>query len=390
MRVPTDYQPGYERARLLNPGVADNYIAHLMVGDPEGDSVMEDLAGIDQKKTSHWMRLAMDDPYDSELRVAPSSFVNFVRDMDPPPDWVDFDEFLPGCRAFHRNGKLILAAFLVSSIEGFTSNISRSFNLTGRVRDQGVRRLGQNNRFITEIFMPGGLQRYGDGWKLSVRLRVVHAQVRRLLAASPEWNTEEWGVPLSQAHMAHALTTFSVRMLQFLKSLGAVYSEEEYHSFVAAWRYAGHLMGTPETILFRDAEEAKQLFKVAMMCEPLGTVDSIALTNGAINSAPLVAGITDRSEQKELVRYIYSVTRALIGEEMSTAMRFPSNTSLAVLPMFRARERLYRIRNMIVRKRSRMHPFNNFVTVLENSTFDEAGINYRWPDHVYSEESSKW
>lgn len=375
---------------MVAPAVADSYIAHMMVGDPEGDALMEEIADVDQRQTSDWVRLAMNDPYDRALRAAPSSFVEFVRGMDPPPDWVDLDAFGPGCRAFHRNGKLILAAFLLSSIEGFTTNISRSFNLTGRVRDEGVRRLGQNNRFITEVFLPGGLQRYGDGWKLSVRLRFVHAQVRRLLSNSEEWDTGAWGIPLSQAHMGHALTTFSVRMLEFLKALGGVYGDEEYHSFVAAWRYAGHLMGTPETILFRDAAEAEQLFKIAMMCEPLGTDDSIILTNGAINSAPLVAGVTEPSERRALARYIYSVTRALIGNEMSTAMRFPAGTSRMVLPLFRARERYYRARNRILPKYSRVHAFTNFTTLLENSTFDDAGISYRWPDHAHAEVSSKW
>ena len=390
MLVPTDYRPGYEKARQIAPDTADNYIAHMMVGDPEGDAVMEELAHIDQLQTSRWLRLAMNDPYDPDLSDAPSSLVDFVKGMEPPPDWVDFDAFLPGCRAFLRNGKLVLAAFLLSSIEGFTTNISRSFNLTGRVRDEGVRRLGQNNRFITEVFLPDGLRRFGDGWKLSVRLRFVHAQVRRLLADSPEWDTEAWGVPLSQAHMGYALTTFSVRMLEILKALGAVYSDEEHDSFVAAWRYAGHLMGTPETILFRDAEEAKRLFKIAMMCEPLGTDDSILLTNGAINSAPLVAGITEPSERRELARYIYSVTRALVGDEMSTAMRFPPGSSRTVLPLFRARERYYRVRSKLVPGRARVHAFSSFTTLLENSTFDDAGINYRWPDHAHAEVSTKW
>lgn len=388
--VPSDYRPGHEKARQVDLDVADNYIAHMMVGDPEADALMGELDGIDQRQTSHWVKCAMDDPYHSALRAAPSKFVEFVRGMDPPPSWVDLDAFVPGCRAFHRNAKLILAAFLLSSIEGFTTNISRSFNLTGRVRDEGIRRLGQNNRFITEIFLPGGLQRHGDGWKLSVRLRFVHAQVRRLLNNSEEWDTEAWGIPLSQAHMGYALTTFSVRMLDFLKSLGAVYSDEEYHSFVAAWRYAGHLLGTPETILFRDAAEAKQLFKIAMMCEPLGTDDSIILTNGAINAAPLVAGITEPSARRELAQYIYSVARALIGDELSEAMRFPAGSSKMVLPMFRARERYYRVRNKLLPKYGRVHAFTNFTTLLENSTFDDAGISYRWPDSVYAEESSKW
>ena len=390
LRIPTDYKAGYERARAVAPERADNYMAHTLIGDPEGDALMEELASIDQNVTARWVSRAMSDPNDSRLSEAPSSFVDFVKGMEPPPEWVDASDFRPGIRAFHRNAKLILAAFVLSSIEGFTTNISRSFNMTGRVRDQGVRRLGNNNRFITEIFLPGGLDRTGDGWKLSVRLRFVHAQVRRLLNESDEWDTEAWGVPLHQAHMGYALTTFSVRMLEYLKKLGAVFNEEERRSYTAAWRYAGHLMGTPETILFRNEHEAKELFDIAMLCEPFGTEDSIILSNGAINAAPLVAGISNPSERRELAKYIYSVARALLGDEVSDGMRFPPSSTFMVLPLFRARERYYRLRSRLVPKYNRVHAFSSFTTLLENSTFDDAGISYRWPDHVYAEESSQW
>ena len=345
MKTPSDYKQGYEKARAVSPQMADNYIAHTTIGDPEADALMEEIKDLDQRELTRFIRTAMQNIDAPILRDAPSSLVEFIRGMEPPPDWVDFSEYMPGIRAFHRNSRLVLAAFVLSSIEGFTTNISRSFNLTGRVRDQGVRRLGQNNRFITEVFFPGGLERYGDGWKLSVRLRFVHAQLRRLLAESDEWDAEAWGIPLSQAHMGYALTTFSVRMLEYMKGLGAVYNPEERKSFVAAWRYAGHLMGTPDTILFRDEAEAKQLFDVAMLCEPLGTDDSIILTNGAINAAPLVAGISEPSERRKLARYIYTISRAFLGDEIADAMRFPPSSTLGALTWFRTRERYYRIRN---------------------------------------------
>ena len=389
--IPADYAEGYPKARAYAPEWADKYIAHMHIADPEADELMAELADVDQGHTSRWIAAAMDDPNHSSLRDAPSSLVDFFKGMEPPPDWVDLSEFPPGVRAFHRNAKLVLAAFVLSSVEGFTTNISRSFNLTGRVRDEGVRRLGQNNRFITEVFFPNGMERYGDGWKLSVRLRFIHAQVRSLLNDTHEWDTAAWGIPLSSAHLGYALCTFSVRMLDYMKALGGVFSAEEGQSYVAAWRYAGHLMGVPETILYRDEDEARTLFHTAMLCEPLGTEDAIMLTNGAINSAPLVAGITEPSERQELANYIYVIARGLIGNEIADAMKFPpKGGSRLALPSFRMRERYFRYRNKLLPKYARVSSFDNFQTLLKNSTFDKAGINYRWPDHAYAEESSRW
>ena len=78
------------------------------------------------------------------------------------PDWVDHQSFLPGCRLFHRHTRLVLAGMVGGTlVEGFTTNIAKSFFLTGRLRDKGQRRLKQNNRHMLEIFMPGGLDRKG-------------------------------------------------------------------------------------------------------------------------------------------------------------------------------------------------------------------------------------
>ena len=111
-----------------------------------------------------------------------------------------------------------------------------SFVQTGRIFDEGVRRLRQNNGHQMEIFWPGGLQRRGDGWKLSVRIPFVHGQVRRLLSESPEWDFTALGTPISAAHMGYALARFSARTLTHSETLGSVYSTEERKSFLAVCR----------------------------------------------------------------------------------------------------------------------------------------------------------
>ncbi len=52
-------------------------------------------------------------------------------------------------------------------------------------------------------------------------------------------------------------------------------------------------MGIPETILFRDAEEALQLYDVGDICEPDCEIESIVMAHALVNSAPLIAGMID-------------------------------------------------------------------------------------------------
>ena len=386
MKIPTDYIPGYEKARAIAPDIADKYIAHTHVGDPLGEEMTDDLSKFNPEEASILIQNAMDNEGEEALREAPASLREFFKEAETLPEWLDYSAFAPGVRMFHRNSQVILAAFVAGVlIEGFTTNIAMSFFITGRLRDQGIRRLGQNNRHMIEIFLPGGLYRDGDGWKLSVRIRIVHAQLRHLLNRSEEWDTEAWGAPISAAHLGYAISAFSARLLKHMKTLGAQYNDEEYDSFMAVWRYSGYLMGIPETILFRDADEALRLWEIALTCEPDSPLESVVMAHSLVNSAPLIAGRTEPAARRELAGYVYRVSRGLIGNEFADSLMYPPFSSFGAVWWFRMQQRYGKVLSKLFPKRRQDSNFTRFTSLL-----DEEGIRYALPDNVYSEESTKW
>ena len=391
MEIPSDYRIGYEKAKAVDPEMASNYVAHTMIGDPEADAAIEELSALEPEESARYIRAVIDEGDSDAFSDAPPALVSLVRGLETPPDWVNLPDFIPGIRMFHRNSRLVLGAFVGGVlVEGFSTSISKSFFITGRLRDQGVRRLKQNNRHMIELFIPGGMERGGDGWKLSVRVRLVHAQVRRLLNQSYEWDTEAWGVPISSANMGFAITAFSARLVKHLKSLGAIFDDEERESFMTVWRYSGHLMGVPETILFRDEEDALRLFEIGKMCEPEPEMESSVMANALVQSAPLVIGIEDPHARRSLAKYVYVISRALIGNELADQLKYPRTSTFAVLTWFRMQERYRYIFDMISRRHAQDDNFSRFTSLLEASAFDEAGVSYRLPDHLYAEESGRW
>ena len=391
MKVPTDYTLGYEKARAVAPDIADNYIAHTLIGDPVAEAMTEDLAELGPSESRRLIEAAMNDEGEETLRDAPASLRKFFGEAETPPEWLQYSAFAPAVRMFHRNSQVILAAFVAGVlIEGFTTNIAKSFFITGRVRDQGVRRLGQNNRHMMEIFLPGGLYRDGDGWKLSVRIRIVHARLRHLLSNSEDWDAEAWGVPISAAHLGYAISAFSARLLKHMKTLGANYNDEEYASFMAVWRYSGHLIGIPETILFHDADEALKLYDIGLMCEPDAPTESVAMAHSLVNSAPLIAGMTEPEDRRRLTKYVYRISRRLIGKEPAEALMYPPLSTFGVVGWFRLQQRYGHILSKLFPGRRQDSNFTRFTSLLDTSLFDEEGIRYNLPDHVYAEESTKW
>ena len=382
-RAPTAYARTYARARRHAPALADNYIGHTGVGDPQLDPVMEELASMPPQDLHRFIEAGIERQSDV-LREAPRSLRNFFEDLEEP-EWLDYEAFRPGIRAFHTNADLMLVAFVAGVlVEGFSTLIAKSFNMTGRVAFT-KRRLQQNNRQLMEIFYPRGLERDGDGWKLSTRVRFVHCRMRTLLARSGEWDRDAFGTPISAAHLGLAIAVFSKRLLDFSKKVGATYGPDQEASVMAVWRYAGYLMGIPESILYRDTEEAESIYTIGFLCEPPPAQDSVDMANALIKSIPSVADITDPEERRKTTALAYKLSRALIGKTRADQFQYPWTLTFGALFLFRIKQRIQRaLRNtQLVRS-------GNFTQMLKISVYDEYGLSYRMPDRIRASESSEW
>ena len=236
-----------------------------------------------------------------------------------------------------------------------------------------------------EIFFPGGLDRDGEGWKTTMRVRLVHGRVRQLMSHCDAWHTEAWGVPLSAAHIGMASVVFSLRLLQHSAAIGAKYTEEEKESVMRLWRYTGHLMGVPESILFTCREEAEKLLEAGLMCEPPPTNESIVMANSLINAIPVVANITSPREIKAVKSLAYGISRSLLGNELADHLLFPKKNKVTSLYKWKTLQLIDRLR-----RDKKSIKSENFAQVLDISQYDEGGISYKLPDHVYSSKQSDW
>jgi len=383
--IPGAYRDGYEAAKLIDADLATRYVAHTTVGDPLADAAVAAASTCSADGGAAWIAAAMRDG-PMAIPEAPDALRALFAEVERVPDWFDPAGVRAGCRAFHRNSEMFVGAFVAAVlIEGFATLISQSFNLTGRMVDKGVRRLKQNNRHLVEIFLPGGLDRHGEGWKLSVRIRLVHARIRQLLVDAPEWDGAAWGVPVSAAHIGFATAAFSGLLLERAGMLGVELTDEERASFMMIWRYSGHLMGVEPSLQCATQAEAVHLHTIGSRCEPPPQFESVILANGLISSAPIVAGITDTAARRALARRIYRISRAMIGDELADQLGYPKMRVTGTLAALR-------LKNRFERMISRLHPAlaawrsaGRFQTMLSVSHHEEGGIRYNLPEHLLAE-----
>lgn len=389
LKPPTSYVAGYARAREADPDLADAYIEHTRIGDPPADAAMEALAEVDQPTRHRLIDTGMEGDEEG-LREAPEALRDFFNAMNsPPPFEFDPEKARIGARAFHRYSDLFFVGLVLASlITGLSEGLAKAFYITGRTAGN-LRRVRQNTRHLVDITLPGGLDRLGDGWKLTIRIRLIHAQVRRLLLNSDRWDVPAEGLPIHMAHMALAATGFSAINLQAVRKLGLRLTVEERDGFMHIWRYVTWLLGVPDRLLFRDEDDALRLRRIAHLCElPPGPM-AVEVAHGYVNTVPELLGVTDPPKREKLMSVLLKTSRALIGNDLADAFGYPQQSTAGVLKLVRIQRRLQIIRSKIV-PGAEPHSVTNFAGMLQRSVYDDIGISYRMPDAVKDTESSRW
>ena len=190
--------------------------------------------------------------------------------------------------------------------------------------------------------LPNALERQGESWKFSLRIRLLHAEIRRRIRASGEWDEAIYGAPISAANMALASANFSASSIRDADRLGANLTADAHAGIMQIWRYASWLMGTPAALLF-DGDEAAtiEFVRVAHLCEPPPNEDSVKTSNAVIYLLPEVARLTDRSAKRSMVQHAYRVSRALLGDDLADQLRFPPQRTAGFLTWLRWKHKLY-------------------------------------------------
>lgn len=353
------------------------------------DAAIESLDGLDPAEAHRLVNACME-LNEEGMREAPKALTDFFSAAaSPPPGLFDPAKALPGSRAFYEYSDMFFVGLVLESlITGLSEALAKAFYITGRTAGN-LRRVRQNTRHLVEITLPGGLERFGDGWKLTIRIRMIHAQVRKLLLNSHEWDVSVDGIPLHMSHMALASTGFSAMNLQAARKLGVPLTDEESDGFMHIWTYVSWLLGVPESLLCRTEEDAERIREIAHLCDPPPGAMAKAVAHGYVNTVPELLGVTEPAKQRKLLKILLRTSRALIGNELADSLDYPKQSTFGALAAVRMQRRLQIIASKIVPGAS-SHNFNNFAGIMQRSVYDDTGISYRLPDAIRDADSTPW
>ena len=140
--------------------------------------------------------------------------------------------------------------------------------VTGRFRQQADIRAVETSSWVFTTARPGGLHRDGLGFARTVRVRMIHAFVRRHIREHVAWDAEDLGLPINQADLAYTVVEFSYLPIRAMRRLGVHFSAEELAGMYALWRYMGYLIGVDERVLVTNEPECERLEDLQHILSP--------------------------------------------------------------------------------------------------------------------------
>ena len=266
-----------------------------------------------------------------------------LRAVERVPPWVDWAALDRGGELLLRSGTFGGIVLGVQSLPyGYASPAgNKPLTFSGRLREQAPRRLSETARFVHAVCMPGGLRRGADGYAACVKVRIMHAQVRRLLWESGRWKREEWGEPINQHDMVATTLLFSAVVLDGLRKLGFRIRAAEAQRYMHLWRYVGWLLGTELELLPATEAEALKLGDLIMRTQGKPDDDSRALTKALFEAGP--RGARTEKDRKRAVRMApvaLALSRSLLGAELADGLGIERTRLERLVPLLRGVVRL--------------------------------------------------
>ncbi len=300
----------------------DRYLTHLRIGDPLIDALTLRFERMPPGEGSRLMTKVIDHGLDS-LDNPPPELAALFDQLDHVPPWVDWREMRHGSGRILRTGMLTGLAFAAYALpHSYLATANKPLAFTGRLLGETAQRYGTTVRFVIESFMPEGLRRHADGFKMAVMVRAIHARARLKILRSGKWKTGRYGVPLNQSHTSMNSVFFSLYVVEGLRRLGVELDPRERHGVILTWRYLNYLLGVSPDIDFQTEADARRLADVAFSLEFDPDETSKKLYRAMIDAGPEYMHIRSKPTAHVFTGIVRPMSRYLLGDRMTDKLGY--------------------------------------------------------------------
>jgi hypothetical protein len=250
----------------------------LLRGDEPVDRLVSWMMANGMKATRPLFEMALERGIDA-VPDAPQALREFFAHIDARPAWVNDARLDEGARACGIAGLDGMRALLVTGLlAGYQmSAVNRTLLATGTLEKGASRRVAETTKWWFDATSVGGMQRFGAGFKNTIRVRLIHGLVRNHVQLMPDWDADYLGVPVNQTDMQATYLGFSAVFLLGLRLVGVPLTADERDAVMHLWRYIAWVNGVAEDMLHEPVnaqDSATQMLFHNLLSQPMADADS--------------------------------------------------------------------------------------------------------------------
>ncbi|WP_280424734.1 oxygenase MpaB family protein, partial [Nocardia carnea] len=368
--TPDDLVPAADLGRVvdldgvkarLDPELTQAFVDHMLLGDELAYEAWLALRPLKIRGREMLARV-LDDGIES-VANPPAELVRLFEQLDTVPEWVNWEQLRRGAVAIWRAGRFVPICLGYSSIGfGFSSyGGTKALNFTRLLieEDRAGQRMAETLRWVAAVTTPDGMRRYGQGFKYSVRVRLVHCAVRFGVSKSPKWKWNEWGLPITNTDLFFTTSkVFCANLVSALELLGIRYTEREKEDIFALWRYIAYVMGVPDELNHVDQADSLKKNEIVLAVEREPDEACRILLHSLIGYStsttegyqPLPVWLLSAMSRRQKLVMSYGLLRHLTSDEFCESMGIPDTRFKHVV---KAASKLVTLREIVTRKLSR-------------------------------------
>ncbi|MFS3129459.1 oxygenase MpaB family protein [Nocardioides sp. Bht2] len=327
-KVPTDLLKA-EEALARYGELGERWLAGMWQGDPLADAVVAD-----GRAAAREVRAYLADGVEPTNETAAA----LIAQVGADPLWLERDRLDRAADVLVRYSAqwgLVLGA--ASLLRGAINPIAaKPLLLTGRYGTQPAVRSIEVGEWLSKVVARGGMQVGADGFRHTVRVRMIHAHVRQHIEASGTWDHRAWGVPIPQPYMAFTLAEFGHISLAAMAQIGVRLTPGELDDIYHLWRYVGHLIGVDDRLnpLHEvDHQRIEELYRLTSPGPDQYSRDFVrALTEGYL--APELANLVPLPQvigRPLASNLMYGMSRVFLGDDAADSLDIPDGVAKHVI-----------------------------------------------------------
>ncbi len=272
---------------------------YRMQTDPVADAIVDRLVtekGVEEARRVFDILIRN---IDIPFALVPPYVKDYMESNSGPQEGIDLQKVERGQRVFIDYGATFVLVLYFKSLPTCYLNVKGTpvLTQTGRLdKARGypevyARRIAETAQFLLDTMTPGSLKPGGKGTETVLKVRLVHAAIRKFIQLGEKWNREEWDLPINQEDLVFTLFTFSSTMIEAMEQLGQPLSEQEAEDYYYAWALIGRYLGIQPELIPTNVADAKVLLALILERQAGPSEDGKQLAGALVAFAQeLIAG----------------------------------------------------------------------------------------------------